>query len=94
MLLVTFPLADFMNTCRNLPIKGASPNKALSLEEPNAIINGENPHSLIVRFSIRNHPWKAENLSFLVNLSDLTLLERLADYGVIIPYTPHVIHFD
>ncbi len=33
---------------------------------------------IIVRFSIRNHRWKAENLSFFPNLSDLTLLERPA----------------
>ena len=33
---------------------------------------------IIVRFSIRNHRWKARNLSFLLNLSDLTLLERPA----------------
>ncbi len=33
---------------------------------------------IIVRFSIRNHRWKAGNLSFLINLSVLTLLERPA----------------
>ncbi len=31
---------------------------------------------IIVRFSIQNHRWKAENLTFSLNLADLTLLER------------------
>ena len=31
---------------------------------------------IIVRFSSRNHRWKAENLSLFLNLSDMTLLER------------------
>ncbi len=33
---------------------------------------------IIVRFSIRNHRWKAENLSFSLNPSALTLSERPA----------------
>ncbi len=33
---------------------------------------------IIVRLSIRNHRWQAENLSFSLNLSDLTWLERSA----------------
>ena len=33
---------------------------------------------IIVQLVIRNHCWKAENLSFLLNLSDLSLLERPA----------------
>ena len=35
---------------------------------------------IIVRFSIRNHRWKARDLSPFLNLSDLTLLVHEPDY--------------
>ncbi len=65
-----------------MPIKGASPNKG-------APIVWKNPMTsylakiyvvslIIVRFSIRNHRWKAEKVSFPSELLDMVLLERPA----------------
>ena len=70
-------------TCyRNMPIKGASPNKGAPLVWRNPMLSQmtkiDTVSLIIVRFSIRNHRWKAGNLNFLYNLSDLTLLERPA----------------
>ncbi len=76
------PGTAYMNRYRNLPIKGASPNKGAPIVWKNPVLSQmakiDIVSLIIVRFSIRNHHWKAENLSFLPTLSDLTLLERPA----------------
>ncbi len=68
----------FMNYC-NIPNKGAP----YSLNKAKGIKNDKNSHKflkLIVRFSIRNHRWKALNLTFHSKILDMTLLERRHPY--------------
>ena len=65
-------------TYRNIPIKGATLIKAppivLESQQLQKMDKIAITFLIIVRFSIRNHRWKACNLSFNTELSDMTLL--------------------
>ncbi len=65
-------------TYRNIPIKGATLIKAPPIVWESQQLQKMDKIAItfliIVRFSIQNHRWKAGNLSFNTELSDMTLL--------------------
>ncbi len=76
---------------RNMPIKGAPTNKGApyGLEDLFlTTLTKIGPVSLIIdQFSIRNHHWRAQNLSFYCMTSDSTLLSRPAPLLGILRYS-------
>ena len=75
-----------------MPIKGAPPNKGApyGLEDHYSVHSDQNrpkATSIIDRFSIQNHRWKAQNLNFCSMVSYSTLLSRPAPLLGILRYS-------
>ncbi len=82
LVLISFHLQHEYITYRNLPIKGAPIIRAPPSVCGKPILLKKTKIGvvslIIVRFSIRNQRWKAWNVSFVLSISNVTLLERPA----------------